>query len=322
VLNHLKQNPPKGQTAILVRTNRDAHIFHGLLNQHGIRNSLIRSDKGFRLSSLMEIRLLKEMLFGSGNEQIVRQEEWERRKKRAEQVLSTSPLFSFCKSVVETFERISIRNFHLSDWEDLTAESRLSDFSEKDGANIHVSTMHGSKGREFDSVYFVYPGKIPAIDEEIRLFYVALTRAKSELRLFVTFSWNYPVSVPGARELLHDEIFPFPDRLGFQLGMKDVWLDQFIDNQEILKNMEGGARLKFIDASAYDRKGNRILMLSKSFKSELANYQKDGFQLTEGKATYRVFWRKQNHTDSASYDDILIVLPEIELRRESLIPAK
>ena len=67
-------------------------------------------------------------------------------------------------------------------------------------SNIILSTVHASKGKEFDTVYLIdiYDGKFPAVqdDEEIlcmsnqqleqeerRLFYVALTRAKNNLNI-------------------------------------------------------------------------------------------------------------------------------------------
>jgi len=62
-----------------------------------------------------------------------------------------------------------------------------------DRAGIHVMTMHASKGMEFDAVFLpdLIEGIIPAknavkegtIDEERRLLYVAMTRAKEELHL-------------------------------------------------------------------------------------------------------------------------------------------
>ena len=62
---------------------------------------------------------------------------------------------------------------------------------EKDNGGIRLMTMHASKGLEFDTVYLpdCQEGKIPSaksrtaeeIEEERRMFYVAMTRAKREL---------------------------------------------------------------------------------------------------------------------------------------------
>ena len=62
----------------------------------------------------------------------------------------------------------------------------------KEDEYLVLSTMHSAKGLEFDSVYVLHAvdGKIPSekscgsveeVDEERRLFYMALTRAKNWL---------------------------------------------------------------------------------------------------------------------------------------------
>lgn len=68
--------------------------------------------------------------------------------------------------------------------------------SPEEGRGIHILTMHGAKGLEFERVFLpdvnegVIPGKEcvtrEALEEERRLLYVAITRAKNELYLYYT----------------------------------------------------------------------------------------------------------------------------------------
>ncbi len=75
-------------------------------------------------------------------------------------------------------------------------EDTLKDMQErkkKEEDALHLLTMHASKGLEFDRVYLpdCQEGKIPSaksvteaeIEEERRMFYVAMTRAKHSLCL-------------------------------------------------------------------------------------------------------------------------------------------
>ena len=69
------------------------------------------------------------------------------------------------------------------------------DTEDKDDGKVNLMTMHASKGLEFDTVYLagVEDNIIPSsraleedprnIDEERRLFYVAITRARKELNI-------------------------------------------------------------------------------------------------------------------------------------------
>ena len=72
--------------------------------------------------------------------------------------------------------------------------------SDNSGREIEFMTMHGSKGLEFDSVIIagisdkIIPDRTSDLEEERRLFYVALTRAKKELHLL--YYKNGPDELP------------------------------------------------------------------------------------------------------------------------------
>lgn len=93
---------------------------------------------------------------------------------------------------------------------------------DKDG--IILSTIHSSKGLEYDNVYMVdvYDGKFPSVkpsivcnakdsddleQEERRLFYVGITRAKNFLQLF---------SIKDKRSIFIEDIFPAEREIVFK----------------------------------------------------------------------------------------------------------
>lgn len=55
-----------------------------------------------------------------------------------------------------------------------------------DGQQIFVDTMHKSKGTEFDDVILVGTDRLKITEDERRVWYVACTRARSRVSLFVT----------------------------------------------------------------------------------------------------------------------------------------
>ncbi len=104
-----------------------------------------------------------------------------------------------CRNVEEWESRIRER---IREYERARLQERRSDLSVSSGGRsedlipaVTLMTMHGSKGLEFERVYlpFCVEGEIPHkkslnretdIEEERRLFYVAMTRAKRDLILY------------------------------------------------------------------------------------------------------------------------------------------
>ncbi len=109
---------------------------------------------------------------------------WLENIQRAEQLIK-----AWEKSKEEVFENSSVQAF--------LKYLRYRDIQEKlleESNAVKVMTVHASKGLEFDTVFIaglnqdVFPSKRGDIEEERRLCYVALTRAKN--RLYVSFTQN------------------------------------------------------------------------------------------------------------------------------------
>ncbi len=69
--------------------------------------------------------------------------------------------------------------YYISQWISYLQEIKLEDF-ENYSSDIVVSTIHKSKGMEFDKVYLLVKDN-PNDDSKKRLYYVGMTRAKEEL---------------------------------------------------------------------------------------------------------------------------------------------
>lgn len=91
----------------------------------------------------------------------------------------------------------SAANFeNFDDWIEYTKDYTftLEESSEEDRSGVHLLTMHSSKGLEFKRVFvinayegntpYAYKGQISDVEEERRMFYVAMTRAKDQVTIF------------------------------------------------------------------------------------------------------------------------------------------
>jgi DNA helicase-2/ATP-dependent DNA helicase PcrA len=135
---------------------------------------------------------LNEMLASSGivsDLQADKTPEGENRRENIQELLNGVKMF--CDTRRETGEPYGIINY-------LENVSVLTDLEEPDDADqnrVSLMTIHSSKGLEYDNVFVtgveenLFPGALTVMDpreleEERRLFYVAITRAKKRIMLY------------------------------------------------------------------------------------------------------------------------------------------
>ena len=117
-------------------------------------------------------------------------EEYPDAKEYSERAANVEELIRFCSHYTNVSD--FLENFTVD------PEDKESDTNNKDAVNI--MTMHGSKGLEFDTVFItsmndnVCPfikskDSLAGVEEERRLFYVAMTRAKKHL--FISYATQY-----------------------------------------------------------------------------------------------------------------------------------
>ena len=314
LINDFLKTELRGSTCILTATNEEALQVTGLLLKNKIRARLIQSNEGFNLYNLNEVRYFIDKLDFDDSSRIIGDTEWEEAKRKLYGEFGSSSDLDICKKIIRDFEIINPKTKYKTDFEIFIKESKLEDFVSANGDIILVSTMHKSKGREFDNVFIMLNNYVLKNDEDKRLLYVAITRAKENLHIHYNrnpFDQSLhtaisAIAVPGLKSFHDNTVWSAPNELVIQPGFRDVWLGYFEGKQHFIKLLKSGDELKVKDYECYNSEGRPILKFSKEFSKTIDKYKSQGYNLTRCTVNHIVYW-----TNEDSGNEIKIVLPEV-----------
>lgn len=260
----------KGSTAILTRTNEETMQVAYELEQRGLHVTVAQSMGGFYFCNLAEVRYFLKQL-GKSDDVSISNEKWNEAKWRTLETYASSTCLSIMKHFFADFE-MTHKVYYFSDLREYIFESNIEDFIAADNNSVYVSTIHKAKGREFDTVYLL--SSIPDGKEvdDMRAYYVGLTRAKENLYLVP----NQPVQ------------YSF---ISIALNMRDVWLDFFKGRKELVLRLRSGDILQFEDGYLLNDQGINVAALSASGKDKLNTWKDKGYEVTSAKVSYTLAWR-------------------------------
>lgn len=187
VVSDLLRQRNSGTISVLTHTNEEAVILVALLRKHGLRSKLIQSMDGFRFWNMAEVRLFLKYIERDTHTPIVTDEVWNEAKRKTFQAYATSSSLPYLKRCIELFEKINKAKY-LTDFKELVFESTTEDFCDTSDADVVVSTIHKSKGCEFDDVYMLVSQPQHVTDSEMRSYYVGMTRARKRLFIYTLIS--------------------------------------------------------------------------------------------------------------------------------------
>ena len=154
IANHIENHYPTGSACILTLTNGEALQIQGLLTKRGIKAKLIQSMNRFRLCNLAEVRHLLKIIESQLQSPVISDETWEYAKARLSSIYSDSSCLENVMNLMQEFQTVfPIKYF--SDFKEFINESNYEDFYSEEQNTIYISTIHKSKGREFDTVYIM-----------------------------------------------------------------------------------------------------------------------------------------------------------------------
>ncbi len=310
VVEHLLKTRKGGTTAVLTRTNDEAQKVLGLLNHHNVPARMLQSMDGFSLYHLAEIREFLDALDQELTGAKISPEQWERAKQKLHEDYADSSCLPMVLKLLADFE-ITNRDRYRTDLEEFIRESKLEDFCGDMGETVVVSTIHKAKGREFDAVHLLVADEV-LNDEERRMLYVGLTRAKDELYIhyggntFDAFS-----QVPGVTQSYDTRSFSEPDEILLQLGHRDVVLDFFKGKRDVIPNLRSGQRLSIRETYLTAETGGRtvtVAKLSKAGAAKLQKWREKGYEVAEVTLRFVVLWKGADDDRETP-----IVLPDVRL---------
>lgn len=280
-----------GTTAVLTRTNEETLQIAYELEQLGIHTTVAQSMGGFRFCNLAEVRYFLKHLASAGDISIAR-EKWQEAKNRTIEAYATSKCLGVMRHFFADFEATH-KVYYRSDLQEFILESNIEDFITADGQSIFVSTIHKSKGREFDTVYLMSPVPDGSKVEEMRSYYVGLTRAKRNLYLLQNpLSQSSSVSVA--------------------LSMRDVWLDFFKSRKAIILLLRSGDLLTYRDGCFYNDQGFCVAALSSMGKEKIQVWLDKGYEVSKAEVSYTLAWRPKDTNIDYAVCLANIVLKKIE----------
>lgn len=303
-------------TCVLTWENNTALQLAGLFKKQGITARLIQERERVAFRQIREIRFFSTMLGIGETSYWIDENRWEYAKEQLEQCFSTSSQYAMCRQAIEAFEKSNPKAKFASDWKMFLEESHMSDFFEGGGEQVCVSTMHKSKGHEFDHVVILLDGFSPYSEDAKRVLYVAMTRAKKTLTIHYNGNFlqncgrNDGSYVPHLTYEKDTAAYAESKLLLLQAGMKDVYLSYFYRNQKYVERLFCGERLAADDTGCRDRQGNQILCFSKEYKKYLQTFLKKGYRIAAAKVSLMVYWKQDGEEK-----EVLVVLPQLELLR-------
>jgi len=312
VADHIVKAYQGGKACVLTNTNYEALQVLGLLSRKGIRAKLIQSNDGFNLYNLAEVRFFMKLIDSKLNSPVIDDNLWIFAKEQLAQVYVESSCLTNCLNMLTEFEFVN-RIKYRTDLDEFIKESNYEDFYSDENEVVYVSTIHKSKGREFDSVYLLLKNIFATNDEEKRKLYVGMTRAKESLYIHCNTNILSQYSVEGVVKTEDATEYEEPSEISLQLTYKDVVLNFFKDKKEFILGLRSGRKLAISDNYLVAELNGRtvyVAKFSKAFKEKLENLDNKGYKPYCAFIGYVLAWHGENDDGESA-----IILPILHFKQ-------
>lgn len=300
VVDGIAKNKPKGTVALLARTNNEVLLAATLLREKGLRARTIAGQSGFRLTDLVEIRSFHEHLrIESGVTGLVYIDLWKKAKDDLKSKFKDSIQLDNCLAVIEHFESHFKERFEMHEWSDYIRQINIEDVLQPDETEVYVSTLHKSKGKEFDSVYLFLENYRFQSDEQLRLLYVGCSRAKQQLSVHTNQDFFSGLSQSHFTSILDETEYAPPKHFDIILEHKDVQLNSFKYTQNAIRTLTYQSKMRqgvkhFDQGDALglaNPDGKIIVLFARKYLSDKhERFAKSGYRIDMASIEYKLHW--------------------------------
>lgn len=294
----------KCTTCVLTQTNEEAVILVALLNKRGLNSKLIQSMDGFRFWNMAEVRMFLRQIEGDARTPVIPDALWEKAKQKTLDVYADSSSVQYLQRCLTLFEQTNKVKYY-TDFKEFVFESSVEDFCDFSGADVVVSTIHKAKGREFDDVYMLIARPRQMLDEVLRRYYVAATRAKE--RLFIHTDISIFDRMPADEHHICRQQYGMPDEITLQLSHRDVNLGFFKSRKNEILALRAGQTLRFDNNYLYDRRNIAVAQLSQKMQGELRIWAEKGYTVDYASIRFIVAWRPKDALREEKEHAVLLV---------------
>ena len=246
---------------------------------------------GFRFWNMSEVRLFLKYITEKTHTPLINDAVWEEAKQRTYKTYSTSESLHYLQRCIQLFEQVN-RAKYLTDFKEYVFESSIEDFCEFTGGDVVVSTIHKSKGREFDDVYMLLSAPPHITDDLFRRYYVGITRAKQ--RLFIHTNTSIFDRIPADQKYIDNNQYGMPNEIVLQLSHKDVNLSFFKSRKKEILSLRAGQKLLFNNNYLFNPyTNNPVGQLSQKMQKELTVWKEKLYNVTDVTIRFIVAWKPQ-----------------------------
>jgi ATP-dependent DNA helicase RecQ len=295
VVEFINYNQDRNNIAVLAYSNEEIMQIYSLLQEKGIDSKFIIDRENFKLRNIVELhdfnKLLNSYLLDDDTK--YKEKYFEQALKIIDSRYKKSSNLKLLDKIIDRFLEES-EEYYISEWISYLDEIKLENFEEfRNG--IVLSTIHKSKGMEFEKVFLLNNALKKRNDVNLRLYYLGMTRAKSELNIFHLGEYS---------QSKKDYVRYFVDKSTYAksaklfthiMSLEDISLGYDYEKFGENSNIVAGIKVMFNPVKKFNNlcivyNGKPIAVVSKPFQNLLDKKLKDGFIFDSIFIEYIVVW--------------------------------